>query len=311
LDLAAQVLDDCAWKFSGRARAAEERKWALYLPGNIDENRPLVILVHGMDGDRASCAELAGLLEKDGVQTGVFCYPAEEPLSRASETLAQNCIALRETFPGLKVDFVTQSMGGLIARDYIEGDGYAGGVDRLIMICPPNEGSGWAALAPVSKLVVNEWRWRHEPGWDAVWMIGEGLCQAGRDLIPDSRFLWELNQRDRRAGVKYTIVAGNEPVGNRVMADLVDDFASALPVATDDQWPSRQISAASHAWAAELRWRIGKSDGPVSLSSARLAGVSDVVVLHADHLALFESIDGREPAAWPVVRERVEAGDGK
>jgi len=33
------------------------------------------------------------------------------------------------------------------------------------------------------------------------------------------------------------------------------------------------------------------------------------VVLHADHLSLYESVDGREPAAWPVVRERLEGRD--
>ncbi len=309
-DLAADVLDRWAWRHSGRELAAQERTWGLFLPGKIDEKRPLVILVHGLDGDRGSCADLSRLLEADGFQTGVFCYAGEAPLGCSAAILAENCRALHETFPKLTIDFVTQSMGGLIVRDYVEGDDYRGGVDRLIMICPPNEGSKWAALSPISKLAVNEWRWRHDPGWSAVWMIGEGLCQAGRDLVPDSRFLGELNERERCAGVKYTIIAGNEPVGDRVAADFLEVVGNALPLALDGAWPSKQIHAWATAGAEALRFKIGASDGPVSLQSAGLAGVGDVVVVHADHLALFESEGGGEPAAWPVIRQRLEASDG-
>jgi pimeloyl-ACP methyl ester carboxylesterase len=304
-DAANDILDNLSWKFYRHPLAMQERSWGLFLPGKIDPSRPLVILVHGMDGDQGSCLDMQKLLEGQRLQTATFSYPGEERLSRSSHRLGENLQALRETFPGLKVDLVTQSMGGLIARDYIEGDEYAGGVDRLIMVCPPNGGSEWAKLAPVSKVAVNEWRWRHDPEWNVAWMIGEGLCEAGWDLNPDSGFLCELNQRERRAGVKYTIVAGNEPVGDRVAADVLDVAGNALPVAMDETWPSKSLRQAALIWAGELRMKIGKSDGPVSLASAGLAGVSDVVVLHADHVALFESVDGREPAAWLVVMNRL------
>jgi pimeloyl-ACP methyl ester carboxylesterase len=310
-DVAGDALDRWSWQIATQARAEQERRWGLFLPGKIDEGKPLVILVHGMDGDRGSCADLAALLTRDGVQTGFFCYPGDQGLRRSAELLTRNLLAVRETFPQLKVDLVTESMGGLIARDYIEGDRYAGGVDRLIMICPPNGGSKWAALSPISKLAANEWRWQHDPDWNVVWMIGEGLCQAGCDVSPDSRFLGELNEKERRPGVKYTIVAGNEPVGDRVAADLLDAGGSALPVATGEMWPTKEMGELAHGWAAALRWKIGKSDGPVALKSAMLSGVEDVVLLHADHLALYESIDGREPAAWAAVRQRVEGADGK
>lgn len=40
-----------------------------------------------------------------------------------------------------KVDLVAHSMGGLVARSYIEGDGYRGDVGKLIEIATPNRGS--------------------------------------------------------------------------------------------------------------------------------------------------------------------------
>ena len=41
-----------------------------------------------------------------------------------------------------KVDIVAYSMGGLVARSYIQGDGYRYDVDRLILLGTPNAGSG-------------------------------------------------------------------------------------------------------------------------------------------------------------------------
>jgi hypothetical protein len=51
--------------------------------------------------------------------------------------------------------------------------------------------------------------------------------------------------------------------------------------------------------------QTNESDGVVSLDSAKLDGVSDMVVLHADHNALAMETQGRPPAAWPTIKERL------
>ena len=309
-DRGAEVLGRLGWEIWDRPLAEQQRRWGLLLPARVDAKRPLVVLIHGLDGDEQCCQALGQLLGAEGFQTAIFCYPAEEPISRSGAMLAEHCAALRETFPNLKVEFVTQSMGGLVARDYVEGDDYAGGVDRLIMIAPPNGGSDWAGWSPVNKLIVNWQRWLSDPEWSAVWMLGEGFCQSGRDLKPGSEFLSQLNGRGRRAGVRYTIIAGDQPAGDRVAAEALDAAASALPMALGESWGVGEIRRSALNWAEALREKIGGSDGPVSLGKARLAGVGDVVVLHADHLSLYESVDGAVPAAWPVVRQRLESTDG-
>jgi hypothetical protein len=46
------------------------------------------------------------------------------------------------------------------------------------------------------------------------------------------------------------------------------------------------------------------SDGPVTLASAKLDGVTDLVVLHVDHQTMIRPDDGHAPPVVPVLIER-------
>lgn len=292
------------------ALARQERGWGLLLPPTVDSTKPLVIIVHGLDGDAQTCRDLQKLLAEDGWQTALFCYPADQSIDASAQLFAQHFAALRDAFSQMKIEIVTQSMGALVVRDYLEGPEYAGGVDRLILIAPPNGGSTWAPYSVLCKLAVNGWRWQHDPEWSPAWMVGEGFCQAGEDLEPDSDFLNHLNARPRAAGVKYTIIAGDEPSADRVAADSLRAGSAWLSDCCAGYWPIRPTGEAIQRWADLIQNHSGDADGPVSLSSASLAGVQDVVRLHSDHLSLYESIDGRAPAAWPIVRDRLHNHGG-
>jgi hypothetical protein len=298
-----QVLDP-----EGLAR--QERSWGILLPPVVDPARPLVIIVHGLDGDAQNCRDLQKLLADDGWQTAIFCYPADQSIAASSQLFARHFLALRDDFPQVKIEIVTESMGALVVRDFVEGPQYAGGVDRLILIGPPNGGSTWASYAPLSKLAVNWSRWQHDPHWSPAWMIGEGLCQAGDDLQPGSDFLNQINSRPRAVGVKYTIIAGDEPTADRVAAEAIDVAGRWLPDCCSQYWPLSRAGEAMQQYANLIRNQIGNGDGPVSLASASLPGVQDLVRLHADHLSLYESIDGELPAAWPILRDRLHNHGG-
>ena len=110
---------------------------------------------------------------------------------------AKHLAAVRETFPKLTVDVIGYSMGGLVARGYVEGDGYAGGVDRLILIATPNHGSHWAGLAVLAKARMSAAEALGPGEWHPTWLITGGLCEAGRDLTPGSKFLADLNAHGR------------------------------------------------------------------------------------------------------------------
>jgi hypothetical protein len=295
-------------KIAPDATARQRRRFGLLLPSVVDPARPLVIVVHGLDGDACSCVDLCKCLREDGQQAAMFSYPAEQPLNESALFFTSQMKALRETFPTMKTDLVTESMGGLIARKYIEGPEYLGGVDRLILIAPPNQGSNWTGYASLQKICTNFTLWRTDKNWSPSWMITEGLLEAAKDLKPGSVFLKELNALPRRADVRYTIIAGDQPVHDRVESDLLAKSAGWIGGRTANWWGFRQTRAALVREAGSLREKTGSGDGPVKVEQAKLAGVDDFVTVKADHTALFYETDGRAPAAWPVVRERLDGG---
>jgi hypothetical protein len=178
-------------------------------------------------------------------------------------------------------------------------------VDHFIMIAPPNAGSTWTPFSFLLKLGVNAWKWGHDPEWSPAWMITEGICQSAQDLRPKSEFLSELNSQPRRNGVRYTIIAGERPLQYRIAAEFLDWSGEVLGDRLAGWWGIRQVKSAAADDSRRLLAQIGDEDGPVSLFSTRLAGVNDFQALAADHVALYESIDGRAPAAWPVIRDRL------
>ena len=57
-----------------------------------------------------------------------------------------------------------------------------------------------------------------------------------------------------------------------------------------------------HGKAEAERAKVCDGDGPVKVKATELDGVSDFVVVHADHIGL---LFGDAPAAWDVIRERL------
>jgi pimeloyl-ACP methyl ester carboxylesterase len=288
------------------ASERQRRTYGLHLPQVVNPDKPLVILIHGLDGDAYCCRDLAGLLNADGYQTAIFAYPGEQPLEQSAASFTEQMKALHDIYPTVRIDLVTESMGGLIARRYVEGAQYAGGVDRFILIAPPNGGSTWTPGAFLLKLGVNAVRWRTEPEWSPAWMITEGLCQAEGDLRPKSEFLHGLNEQPRRQGVRYTIIAGDRPIYRRYEANVLAVADRAIVSSIADVWGFRQTKHAIESERESLLERQGDSDGPVTLASAHLDGVDDFVTVCSDHISLYKAVGGERPAAYPAIRDRLK-----
>lgn len=287
------------------ATAAQNRTIGLMLPTKLDPNRKLVVLVHGLDSDRTKWFCMADLLTEAGYQVGWFSYPSDQPLADSAALFAKHYEAIREMFPSMPVDIVAHSMGSLVTRGYIESDGYVGGVERLILIGPPNHGSRWAKYRFALELKEHFDLWRHEPEWSPTWMITDGLGEAGRDLEPHSAYLDTLNSRPRRADVKYTIIAGDRHPATRIAGNTVAAMAKIVPNRAVAWWGFRQTVNGINALSSSIKTQDSASDGPVSIKSTTLDGVDDRVVLHADHNALFQPIDGDVPLAWNVIKDRL------
>ncbi len=285
------------------ATARQRAYYGLWGPKNIDTTKPLVVLIHGLDCDRLNWQPMIDLLHKEGRQAAVFAYPSDQPIADSSKALGEKLALLRLEIPDLTYDLVCHSMGGLVARGYVEGEGYRGGVERFIMLGTPNRGSSWAGYRLALELDEHYDLWRHEPNWSPSWMITDGLGEAGADLKPGSNFLRVLNAHPRRAGVKYTIVAGNQHPARRITTNCIDGVAGWIPNCVSNWWGFRQTKNKLLNTAGRMRQR-GESDGPVSVESCRLDGVDDFVVVAATHASLCYPCDGYLPA-WDTIRDRL------
>lgn len=288
-----------------QATAEQQRNWGLILPPHLSADQPLVILIHGLDCDGTDWASMADLLRQSHYQVALFQYPDDQPISQSAAFFARKMQSLQRLHPRMSFDLITHSMGALVARDYVEGPLYEGHVRRLIMIAPPNHGSSWAILQPLLELHQQYESWRHDPDWHWTWFITDGLGEAGVDLEPDSHFLKQLNDHPRRSGVQYTIIAGDhtpwqkwEAAGLAAVAGYVPPSLSRLPGISF-------CRARLRGWADHIEHRQGRSDGVVSLKSASLAGVSDLVILPDDHDDLYRGVGDQPPAAWPAICQRL------
>jgi pimeloyl-ACP methyl ester carboxylesterase len=287
------------------ATARQMAYYGLWSPDKIDTAKPLVVLVHGLDCDRINWEPMADLLRNEGRQVALFTYPSDQPIAESAVELGNKLAELRAKTPGLSFDLICHSMGGLVARAYVEGDTYNnGGIHRLIMLGTPNRGTNWATYRLALEIDEHFDLWRHEPNWSPSWMITDGLGEAGDDLKPKSDFLKALNAHPRRDGVKYTIIAGNLDPARRMTANCLENTAGWIPNRVSNWWGFRQTKNKLAGSAQRMRER-GRSDGPVGVSRCKLKGVEDFVIVAADHATLLYPVNGKQPAAWDTIRDRL------
>jgi pimeloyl-ACP methyl ester carboxylesterase len=287
-----------------RAKADQAKTWGLKLPDDLTDKRPLVLCVHGLDSTSGVFGSMTVLLREHGYQVAYYNYASDAPIQKSADRLADEMAALRKAYPTLRVHVIGHSMGAVVARAYIEGDRYTMPVDRFIAIAPPNHGSPWTHQRWLLETNEHYWLWKTNKDWSPIWIFTDGHGEAGDDLKPGSAFLKELNARPRRDGVQYTIVTGDHHILNRFSANAVRTVEGSIP--KKHWWGVRQTVAKLERAGANLEARISGSDGVVPIDSAKLDGVADFVLLHADHNTLcMGDPRGRAPAAWGVVKERL------
>ncbi|MDQ3439116.1 MAG: hypothetical protein M3478_02060 [Planctomycetota bacterium] len=251
--LATRVFTEVA---APNATAAQRASFGLLLPQTIDESRAMTILVHGLDCNRGNWFPMASYLEQQGHQVAYFTYASDQPLVDSAAVLRDNVAALREMYPNVLINVLAHSMGALVAREFVEGDGYVpGSVERLILIAPPNHGSKWAALRWGLELEEHYYLWRDNPEWSPTWAITDGLGEAGRDLRAKSDFLKQLNGRPRRDGVHYSIIAGNQHPAARMAGSAVSGTARIIPRNARHLWGSATPTTACATPAKTSRTR--------------------------------------------------------
>ena len=129
-----------------------------------------VVLVHGYLANRSTLLPLAGYLRWRGLrQVLSFNYPSSSGVERSAIALRDY---LRRHVRGGRIDLVCHSLGGLVARVYLQQLGGARRVDRCITLGTPHQGT-----------------------YNSYWVAS----RVGRELRPDSSLLRRVEASRLRA----------------------------------------------------------------------------------------------------------------
>jgi triacylglycerol lipase len=198
---------------------------------NVVQPRECVILLHGLGRSALSMAPIAAGLRRGGY--------AVINLNYASTRKSMEALAEEDLAPAVaecrsrgydRIHLVTHSMGGIIARVFLQRHALPTG-SRLVMLAPPNQGSE-----------VADWAMQHLPR------------------------LYHL------AGP----AAGQLGTGDNTVYRLMAPFAAQLG-----------IIAGSRSWNPIFSAILpGDDDGRVSVSRARLAGMTDFLIVPNTHYTI-------------------------
>lgn len=134
--------------------------------GNVSE-KPPVILLHGLFQNRSCLLWLQHRLRSVGYQQVISINtPPWRDMEASTEELAKKVDELRIKLKVEKVILIGHSMGGMIARNYVQNRGGSAYVEAMVTLGSPHHGS---KLAPFA------------------------LSPMGKSLLPGSAFLTKFN----------------------------------------------------------------------------------------------------------------------
>ncbi len=147
------------------------------------QNQRTVVLIHGYLANRSTLFPVAAYLRLHGAkQVLSFNYRSGNGIEQAALALREY---LRHHVRGGRIDLVCHSLGGLVARTYIQELGGDRRVDRCVTLGTPHRGT-----------------------YNSYWLNS----RVGRELRPDSPLLARLHEsRANAASVHFlSLVAGSD-----------------------------------------------------------------------------------------------------
>lgn len=297
--------------FPDLARQAYDQNglWSIR-PGGSLANLPrafqmkhVVVLVHGLDEPGDIWDELITALQQAGHTPLVFIYPNDQPIVDSAKLLAEHLGQLQAT--GIThISIVAHSMGGLVSREMLTHSDLKGypTVTRLITVGTPNHGSPLAHLRIVGEM--RDQLVRTFSGNGVMFgSVFDGAGEAEIDLLPGSAFLTTLNARSLPKGVAMTSIIG---IASPVKMSEIQAFEKRC----QEFFKGAQQEKVTQVRGALEQLVQGFGDGCVSLESAHLDGVTDEVIVEANHRSLLRTIpilSHGQPPAIPIVLDRLSA----
>ncbi len=274
------------------------------------EGRPIVLCLHGLNGNHDAFDGLRQQLRSHGYPTAAVAYESQRSIAAIARDVSVMVGShLESCSHNQTLVVVGHSMGGLIAREWtnhpaLENDAITG----LITIGTPHQGSAWATLPPLMQLFVE--------GEFGVSDVSDLILHAPsspalRDIAPGSAFLDALNATENRDDVRYTSVIGT---GSPVDATTVEKIQQTF----------RQLERRD-GFVRLIRPRIepllngfdelvrGRGDGIVASQNAAMASTTDLVEVDLSHFGLVRPL-GDQPVmqgvchpVWQIVIDRVDS----
>lgn len=145
-----------------------------------------IVFIHGYMSNSSAFLPIMTYLRTKNIKTQVlsFNYRAANGIEKSACELKE---FLRKNVRGGTIDFVCHSLGGLVARVYLQDLGGARRVERCITLATPHLGT-----------------------YNAYWINS----RVGRELRPDSKLLQRIESSKNQASkVRFTsIVAGSDNI---------------------------------------------------------------------------------------------------
>jgi hypothetical protein len=170
------------------------------------KNQRTIVLIHGYGGNRSSLYPLAAYLRLCGFKKILFYdYSSRRGIEQAAIGLK---VFLKQKIKGGRIDLVCHSMGGLVARTYIQLLGGARRVDHCVTLGSPHSGT-----------------------YNAYWLPN----RVGEELRPHSSILQKLAATFTNSGnIKFCSILGGSD--NIVLPRDLGPFADALVIPDCGHW---------------------------------------------------------------------------
>jgi pimeloyl-ACP methyl ester carboxylesterase len=283
------------------------------LPHEQILKKKTIVLIHGLDDPGKVWMNLAPELAREDYNVLLMEYPNDQPVVESSRLFFKELQELK-MFGVDHISIVAHSMGGLVSREMLTSpefkyersvsDNLVPEVDSLIMVGTPNHGSQMARFRWFGEIRDHFARMsKGNASWQAA--IFDGAGEAKIDLLPESRFLNELNSRPH-PDIDMLIIAGiSSPWKEDDINVVINDVLKKVP--------ENQKELVGDIGEYMIKMTHGLGDGLVTVESTRLAGIPHQTV-EGTHLSMIRNVttsSKRIPPAVPVIVEYLRGDKDK
>jgi pimeloyl-ACP methyl ester carboxylesterase len=167
---------------------ARDVGYGLYLDEPFVANKPMIVLVHGMNDSPLRFQPLLKKLHRERYQVARFYYPTAMKIAANGEVLARMLGRVLQRAPEMRFVIVAHSLGGLVSRsaiEYLQTQNKATAVTDFFSIASPWGGHELAKLAVSRSPIIM-------PVW--------------RDLADDGEFLQQMYARPLPKNLRFHLL---------------------------------------------------------------------------------------------------------